>query len=96
MSYVIPTPVSDRSTVTSASQQFSFTMNDDEFYVVTSTIGAYILQGSNPTASAADNNTYIAAGQSVLISGSLGAKLAIIREGAVDGAATMTRVAFVK
>lgn len=95
MSFPVPTTTSDRSTVTAASQQFSFSMTAGQYYVVTSTIGAYILQGANPTASAADNNTYIAAGQSVLIDGSIGAKLAIIREGSSDGAATMTLVKFV-
>lgn len=69
-------------------------MASGEYYVVTSTVGAYILQGSNPTAAAADNNTYIAAGQSILIDARCGAKLAIIREGGSDGAATMTRVAW--
>ncbi len=96
MSYPVPTATSDRTTVTSSSQQFSFTMVAGEFYVVTSTIGAYILQGTNPTAAAADNNTYIGPNQSVMIDGAAGAKLAIIREGSSDGAATMTLVRFVK
>lgn len=91
----VPTPFSDRTTVTAASQQFSQTMVAGEYYVLTSSIGCYILQGSNPTASAADLNTYIAAGQSVPIDGSIGAKLAIIRAGASDGEATLTRAKLV-
>lgn len=96
MSYPVPTAVSDRKTVTAASQQFDTTLADGSFYVMTSTVSCYIAQGSNPTASAADNSTIISAGQSVLIDGKIGAKLAIIRIGSSDGEATLTTVAFVK
>lgn len=90
MSFLVPSPTSDRTTVTASSQQFSFTMVAGQIYVVTASVAAYLAQGSNPTASAADGSTYIAAGESVVITGNFGAKLAIIRAGAADGEATMT------
>lgn len=96
MSYPVPTTSSDRKTVTVASQQFDTTLASGEFFVMTSTVSCYIAQGANPTASAADGSTIISAGQSVLIEGDLGAKLAIIRIGSSDGEATLTRVKFVK
>lgn len=91
MSFLVPSPISDRTTVTAASQQFSFTMVAGEVYVLTSSVAAYILQGSNPTAAAADGSTYITAGDSIVITANFGAKLAIIRAGAVDGEATLTK-----
>ncbi len=94
MSFPVPTTTSDRSTVTASSQQFSPTMVNGEFWILTSSIACYILQGSNPTAAAADGSTYVAAGESVIISGQLGAKLAIIRAGSSDGEATLTKAAF--
>ncbi len=94
MSFPVPTTTSDRSTVTASSQQFSPTMVAGEFWVLTSSIACYILQGANPTAAAADTNTYVAAGESVMIAGALGAKLAIIRAGSSDGEATLTRCAW--
>lgn len=94
MPNIVPTTNSDRSTVTAASQQFSFSMAAGQMYVLTSSIACYILQGSNPTAAAADGSTYVAANESVLIYGGLGAKLAIIRAGSSDGEATLTRAMY--
>lgn len=95
MSFLVPTPFSDRTTVTSTSQVFSQSMVAGEYYVLTSDIACYILQGAAPTASAADLNTYVAAGQSVPIDGGIGTKLAIIRVGSSDGVATLTRAKLV-
>lgn len=96
MSYLVPTATSDRKTVTAASQQFDTTMAAGEHYVMTSTVSCYIAQAANPTAAPSDGSTIIFAGQSVLIDGQVGAKLAIIRIGSSDGEATLTRAAFIK
>lgn len=95
MSFPIPTTVSYRSTVTSSSQVFSVAMATGEWYVFTSTVACYIKQGApTPTASAADGSTIISAGESVIIKGDLGSKLAVIRIGTTDGEATLTKALF--
>lgn len=88
---VVPTTSSDYKTVTSSSQQFDTTMAAEEFYVFTSSVACYIAQGANPTAAAADGSTILGAGQSCMIDGRIGAKLAVKRIGSVDGEATLTR-----
>lgn len=88
---ITPVPAtSDRQTVTSSAVTFDTTMASGEFWVFTTSVAAYIKQGSAPTASAADGSTLIGAGQSCLIEGVLGAKLSVIYE-SIDGVATLTR-----
>ncbi len=81
---------SDRKTVTGSSAQFDTSMAAGEFYVFTTSVAAYIAQGSNPTADAADGSVLIGKGQSCMIDGRLGAKLAVKRA-TEDGEATLTR-----
>lgn len=90
MAFLVPTPFSDRKTVVLASTQFSTTLAEGQFFILTSTTACYILQGSNPTAAVAANNTYVPPNVPFYIDGGLGAKLAIIRL-TVDGEATLTR-----
>lgn len=86
----------DASTVTSSSQQFSVVLAAKQAWVFRSSVACRINQGANPTASTAAGSAYIAAGEAVLVDGALGAKLAVVREGAVDGGATLTRVRSVR
>ncbi len=82
----------DYKTVTNSSAQFDTTLAAGELYELVSTTHALIAQGADPqTAAAADANMVVAAGVPTLISGDLGAKVAIIRV-AADGVATLTRV----
>lgn len=94
MSFPIPVAAASvRTTVTASSQQFG-AMVADNYYVLTSSIACYIKQGTNPTATAGDGSTIVGAGVPTIISGDQGAKLAIIRIGASDGEATLTKVQY--
>lgn len=94
MSTPVPvTSTADYKTVSSPAVQFDTSMDTDEYWVFTPSVACFIAQGSNPTASAGDGSTYVAAGESVLIHGYLGAKLSVIRASS-DGVATLTRAHF--
>lgn len=85
------TASANRKTYSSTSVTFDTVMLVDWYYVFTATTPCYIAQHATaPVASVGDGSTYIPAGASVLIFGAIGAKLAVIRAGAVDGEATLT------
>lgn len=97
MSYPVPVTSSAlRLVIDAVAASFTATMLDDQFFVFTPSVACYIAQGAAPTASAANGSTYVAAGESVLIDGGVGAKLSVIRAGGDDGFGTLTRVKFVK
>ena len=87
------TTSSDRKTYSGVSVTFDASMAANEVCVFTASTMCYIAQHADtPVASAADGSVLIQAGESVMIWGALGAKLAVIRESA-DGAATLTKAA---
>lgn len=90
---IIPTPSSAFLTVSGSSQQFATTLvaADEQYFVLSTATDLYFLQGANPTATAGANSTFLAAGQSCLVDGRQGAKLAVIQSTA-GGGATLTRV----
>ena len=83
---------SDYTTVTVASQQFA-NMVAGMSYRIVSSVDAWVAIGSNPTAAAADNSHYLAAGRELIVR-ALAAddNVAILRVGSSDGVATMTIV----
>ena len=83
------TALSDTLTVSGTSAQFTITMVAGSFYLFTSATACFIAQAANPTAAAADGNMYVPANTLVTISGSMGAKLAVIQASA-GGAASLT------
>lgn len=95
MSFPVPVAGSSvRTTVTVASQQISLA-DPAGFYQFTTTVACYVAQGANPTASAANGSQIVGPNESLIVSAAQGAKLAVIRIGAVDGEATLTKVHFV-
>lgn len=86
----IPIPsTSARLAVGIASAQFSLVLADGSYYVYTATVGTWIAQGANPTASAAAGSMFVPANTLLTIAGLVGAKLAVIRA-SVDGDASLT------
>lgn len=67
-------------------------MQPGELYVLTCSVAAWVAQGSNPTASAADGNIYVPADTPTLIDGTQGEKLAVLRVGSNDGVATLAKL----
>lgn len=82
---------SKRSTVTATSQQINIPMLTNRLYALTSTTACYIKQGANPTATAGDASSLVAAGGTVVVHGGDGAVLAVIRASA-DGECTLTQI----
>jgi hypothetical protein len=85
----------DYSTVTATSQQFAaiIAMAAGEFYVFTSTIDCWIQQGADPEAEAAAGSLYVPANTPTYLDGRAGVKLAVLRAGGSDGAASLARLA---
>jgi hypothetical protein len=83
------------STVTAASQQLS-DLVAGTLYVLCSTVPLWIAQGTTPTAAAGTGNLFWPANTPLGITGSRGAKLAVIREGGVSGAVSLTPVDIVR
>lgn len=77
------------STVTASSQQLG-AMTDNR-YLFASTVNCWILQGANPTATAADGSMFVPANTQIVIWGGMGAKLAVLRDGGSDGKCSLTR-----
>lgn len=71
------------------------TMAAGQFWVFEASVACYINQGANPTAAAADGNVYLGPNEPIIIDGSVGAKLAVIRAGADDGECTIVRAKMV-
>lgn len=84
-----PTPTSVVRTVTASSATFSTTMAVGEVYLLCSSVACWIAQGAAPTAAKSDGSTHVGAGVPVLIIGTAGAKLAVLRD-AADGNASLT------
>lgn len=87
----VPTPTSFHTSVTGTSQQIDAGMEPDTYWVFTSSVPCLIKQGDDPTAAASDGSTFLGAGQSVMLDGSAGSTLAVIRVGGTSGEATLTR-----
>ena len=88
---VVAKPASaDYNTVTSSSQQLTIVANAG--YVLVTSVAAWVAQGTNPTASAADGSMYVPADTPTLINGDYGVKVAVLRVGSSDGVCTLTRV----
>lgn len=85
------TTTSDSTAVTAASATFTPTMIATEMWLFVSTTNCWIAQGAAPTAAAADGNMFVTANTVIVINGTAGAKLAVIRDTA-DGRASLTRV----
>ncbi len=82
---------SDFKTVVVTPTTFDTTMVAGETFLFTCDTDCYIAQGSNPTASAADGSLFVPAKEPILIDGSQGAKLSVIRKTA-DGVATLQKM----
>lgn len=87
------TASSDVSTVTATSAQFDtiVAMAPGQFFAFVSNTACWIKQAANPTASAADGSMFVPAGVVVMIDGTNGIKLAVVRD-AADGKASLTPV----
>lgn len=89
--YVIPViGRSVKATVSSTSVQFGLTMTATGFYAFCASSNCWILQGANPTATTSDS-MFVPANTPMLLDGSSGAKLAVIRD-AADGVSCLTPV----
>lgn len=89
---IVPTDGRTASLAVGAvSAQFSIAMAAGEVYMITSSVGCWARQGTNPTASAAPGSTYIPPGVPILISGGIGPTLAVIQAD-IAGSASLTRV----
>lgn len=97
MSYPVPVSTTSdyKAITTGASVTFDAVMAAPEFWVFSATTDMYICQGAAPTASAGDGSILVAAGTSIMLDASLGAKLAAIAATA-NGAGTLTKVKLVK
>ena len=84
------TSTADVMAVTSSAAAMAPTMVDGGSYIFVCSVACYILQGAAPTATAADGSMYVPAGVTLLLDGTLGAKLSVIRA-AGDGTASLTR-----
>lgn len=78
------------STVTAASQVIAPTLVRGKKYLYTCDIGSWVKQGANPTATAGAGSMYVPAGYPLMVLGTRGLKLAVLRNGAVDGNASLT------
>lgn len=83
----------DEVAVGVASAQFAAitTMAVGQFFLFVSSTACWIKPGANPTASAGAGSMYVPANFPIVVDGSLGAKLAVIRD-AADGKASLTPV----
>ncbi len=85
---------SDYSTVTAVSQQMA-NMVQGYLYRFCSSIDTWVAVGSAPTASAADNNHFVAAGEELFIRCAADDdNVAVLRVGASDGVCTLSLVDF--
>jgi hypothetical protein len=84
---------SDQVAVGAASAQFPniVAMAAGQMFVFVSSTACWIMQSANPTASAAPASMYVPPNTIVFISGSNGAKLAVIQD-AAGGKASLTQV----
>jgi len=96
MSFPVPvTSTADFQNITGTAVTFDTVMAAGEYWVFTPSVACYIKQGAAPTASAADGSTLVAAGETVMLDGALGAKLSAIQVSS-SGTGTLTRAKFVK
>jgi hypothetical protein len=91
---IVPVPnaagSSDFKAVGAAEVDFDVSMAADQFWLFISSTDCYIAQAAaTPAASAADGSMFVPAKLPVLLKGSNGAKLSVIRVSA-DGVATLT------
>lgn len=83
---------SDYSTVTNTSQQLA-SMTDGQLYRLVCSIDTWVAIGANPTASAADNSHYLAAGRELVIrAAATDDNVAVLRVGSNDGVCTLSLV----
>lgn len=88
---VVPAGIPEFSTVTASPQNITTTMSAGNLYLFSTTTSCWIAWGSNPTASAAAGSLLVPAGTSLLIHGTFGPKLSILRD-AADGKASIVVV----
>lgn len=83
---------SEKAAVSAASAAFAITMAANETYMLQADCNICFLQSAAPTAVDATTAGFLAAGQQILIDGSLGAKLAVIGHVSATGFAFLMRV----
>lgn len=91
--FAIDVPATDTKAVAVGSTTFDLSMADGQRYRFVSTTDCWINQHATaPTAvAAADANVFVKAGEVVVVDGTLGAKLAVIRATA-DGSACLSHL----
>lgn len=83
---------SDYNTVTDTAQQLA-NLVDGCVYRLVCSIDTWVKVGANPTASAADDSHYLAAGQTLLIRASANDdNVSVLRVGAANGVCTLSKV----
>lgn len=85
-------PVASRSDVTAVgavAATSGLTMDAGFFYLFVSNTDCFIAQGATPTATAADASMFVPSRTPIILAGSSGAALSIIRDTA-DGKASLT------
>jgi len=75
-----------------ASSDIATALARGKLYAYSCTIGSWISQGATPTATAGAGSMFVPAGVTVLLSGTFGVELAILRQGGADGSASLTPV----
>ncbi len=92
MSFVIPvTSSSDLTAIGAAAATFALSMEPGLCYLFVANTDCFVLQGANPTATAADGSMFVPSRSAVVLSGDNGAKLSVIRDTA-DGKASLTPI----
>lgn len=88
----------DSAVIGAASVQFTTinAMAAGQFFELVANADCWYSQGANPTATAGAGSIFLPARKSVIIDGALGAKIALIQDGASAGKASLARIKWVK
>ncbi len=92
MKLIFDTANSLFGTAAVASSDIATALVRGQTYAYACTTDSWISQGATPTATAGAGSMFVPAGVQVLISGTFGVELAILREGGSDGSASLTPV----
>lgn len=87
---VLDISTSEVLAVTSTADVFTTELLPGNFYRYVATVGSFILQGSEPEATAASGSLYVPPNFEVTLDGDFGAVVSVIRA-AGDGTACITR-----
>ena len=95
---ILITAASESVAVTSTAATLATDLTDtgqpgDYVYAFSANTDCWILQSASPTATAGNGSVFVPAGAIILLDGSNGAAVSVIRDSA-DGAASLTPVAF--